>query len=97
MEKRYWVYIMASKPHGTLYTGMTSDLARRIWEHKEGKVAGFTSKYGIKTLVWYEEYGDVRDAIQREKAIKDWKRAWKIELIEAQNKEWRDLYELMNA
>ena len=87
-----WVYIMASKPRGTLYTGVTSDLVRRVSEHREGQVPGFTEKHGCKMLVWYEEFGDVRDAIQREKAIKHWVRKWKLELVESMNPKWEDLW-----
>jgi putative endonuclease len=90
------VYILASKPYGTLYTGVTSDLARRIWEHREGLVRGFTLRYGVKTLVYYEYFGLIGEAIQREKRIKEWRRVWKIELIESMNPEWRDLYEDLN-
>jgi putative endonuclease len=72
-----WVYMLASKKGGTIYTGVTSDLPRRIWEHKEGLTGGFTSRYGVKRLVWYEEHPYVVDAIRREKAIKSWPRAWR--------------------
>jgi putative endonuclease len=88
----YFVYIMASKRNGTLYTGVTRDLSRRVYEHREGLVAGFTKRYGVKILVHYERFDDVRAAIQREKNIKHWSRAWKIELIERDNLDWRDLY-----
>jgi putative endonuclease len=86
------VYIMASERNGTLYIGVTTDLERRAFEHREGAVAGFTRKYGCKMLVWYEEYFDIRDAIQREKSIKRYYRIWKLRLIEELNPEWRDLY-----
>ena len=86
------VYILARDRIGTLYTGVTSDLAKRIWEHKNGSVEGFTKKYDIHTLVWYELHETMESAIGREKAIKEWKRAWKIRLIEESNPEWRDLY-----
>ncbi len=88
---RGYTYILASKKGGTLYTGVTSDLPRRVWEHREGLTPGFTSLYGVKRLVWYEEFSWVIDAIAREKAIKSWPRAWKIALIEEENPEWRDL------
>jgi len=88
----YFVYILASKRNGTLYTGVTNNLLKRIDEHKNNLVAGFTSKYGVHNLVYYERYGDIYDAIAREKRIKKWKRDWKIELIEKSNPEWRDLY-----
>ncbi len=91
MEKTYWVYILASSKNGTLYTGVTSDLTRRIYEHQQGLIEGFTKKYGIKTLVYYEYGHNIQAAITREKQIKTWKRAWKINLIENQNPEWKDL------
>ncbi len=89
----YSVYIMASKKNGTLYTGVTSDLAKRVYEHKNNLVDGFSKKYGVHTLVYYEAGGDLDGALQREKQIKEWKRAWKIALIEKDNPSWRDLYE----
>ena len=88
-----YVYIMASKRNGTLYIGVTSDLSRRVYEHREGLVEGFTEKYGCKLLVWYEEYPNIADAIQREKSLKRWFRKWKLELIEKLNPGWNDLYE----
>ncbi len=93
MQKLYYTYIMASQRNGTLYVGVTSDLARRVGEHKEGVYAGFTKKYGVKMLVWYEVFDYVPAAIQREKNIKKWPRKWKLNLIEAVNPDWRDLYE----
>jgi putative endonuclease len=87
------VYIVASKRHGTLYIGVTSNLAGRVNEHKQDLREGFTKKYGVHMLVWFEEYGDIRDAILREKQIKKWLRAWKIELIERMNPDWADLFE----
>jgi putative endonuclease len=92
MSKLYCVYILASARNGTLYIGVTSDLARRVWEHREGLVAGFTKKYGVKMLVHYEAYEDVNRAIWRETRLKKWKRSWKLGLIEETNPEWRDLY-----
>ena len=86
------VYIMASKPRGTLYTGVTSNIRRRVHEHREGVVSGFTQRYGCKTLVWYEPQATMPDAIAREKQIKGGSRADKIRLIEAMNAGWRDLY-----
>ena len=86
------VYILASKPRGTLYVGVTSDLPGRVWLHKSHRVDGFTKKYAVHTLVWYEPHPDMYTAIAREKAIKAWKRLWKIQLIESTNQEWRDLY-----
>jgi putative endonuclease len=89
----YWVYIFSSKRNGTLYTGVTNDLIRRVYEHKEKLVDGFTKKYNATQLVYAEEFNDVREAIFREKCIKKWDRAWKLKLIEEHNPEWRDLYE----
>ena len=86
------VYLLASRKHGTLYVGVTSDLVQRVWQHKNGAFEGFTKRYGVHDLVWYEPHDTMFSAIAREKAIKEWKRAWKIELIEAGNSEWRDLY-----
>jgi len=96
-NKVYYVYILASKRNGTLYTGVTNDLIRRVMEHKEKITKGFTSKYGVDKLVYYESCSDVREAIKKESNIKAWKRKWKLELIEDENKEWKDLfYELIN-
>lgn len=91
-ERQFAVYILASQRNGTLYVGVTSNLAKRVWEHREGFVDGFTKKYGVKTLVWYELTESIESAITREKQIKKWNRAWKIELIEKANPGWRDLY-----
>ena len=87
------MYILASQRNGTLYTGVTSNLPQRIWQHRCRYVGGFTARYGVHALVWYEQHETMMSAITREKAIKAWKRAWKIEMIEASNPEWRDLYE----
>lgn len=87
----YFVYILASGRNGTLYTGVTNHLPRRLAEHKEKMVPGFTRKYGVDLLVWYEYFSDIRDAIAREKQIKGWNRAWKIRLIESNNSGWNDL------
>jgi putative endonuclease len=84
--------MLASKRNGTLYTGVTSNLLKRVWEHRNNLVEGFTSKYDVHTLVWYEVNGTMEIAIQREKIIKNWKRAWKMKVIEEMNPEWRDLY-----
>ncbi len=92
-ERTYWVYILASGRNGTLYVGVTNNLSRRVWEHREGRGGEFTSRYGVKLLVYYETFPDVRNAIQREKNIKKWPRRWKLDLIETLNREWRDLYE----
>jgi putative endonuclease len=89
----YWVYILASKPGGTLYVGVTNDLIRRAYEHREGLVPGFTKRYGAKMLVYYEKYDTAAVAIQREKNIKHWSREWKIDLIRSNNPDWGDLYE----
>ena len=86
------VYLLASKRNGTLYTGVTSDLVQRVWQHQNGVVEGFTKRYGVHLLVWFELHETMLSAIAREKAIKEWKRAWKIELIETSNPTWRDLY-----
>lgn len=93
MEKLFYVYILASQRNGTLYIGMTSNLVKRIWEHKEGVVAGFTNTYGVDRLVWFEQHATAESAIRREKRLKTWLRAWKVELIEATNPHWDDLYE----
>ena len=90
-KHRYWVYIVASKPHGTLYIGVTNSLERRIWEHKTGAIAGFTKHYGLKILVHFEEYREITDAIDREKALKGWLRIRKTALIRQHNPFWKDL------
>jgi putative endonuclease len=87
-----YVYILASKTAGTLYTGVTSDLIKRVSEHKDGTIRGFTSRYKVTRLVWYEVHDDIEFAIRREKQIKEWQRAWKIQLIEKGNPDWRDLF-----
>ena len=92
MKKRYYVYILASRRNGTLYIGITSGLTRRIWQHKKKLVKGFTEKYDVDKLVYFEEYNDVDIAIQREKRLKEWKRKWKLDLIEKDNSDWKDLY-----
>jgi putative endonuclease len=93
MEKHPAVYILASKRNGTLYTGVTSDLLRRVWEHKNDLAEGFTKQYSVHDLVYYETCDDMTSAINREKQIKKWNRRWKLELIEKCNPDWRDLYE----
>jgi putative endonuclease len=93
MTKQPAVYILGSKRNGTLYIGVTSDLQKRTWEHKSDTVAGFTKRYAIHNLVYYELYGDMVSAVTREKQMKKWKRAWKLELIETQNPTWKDLWE----
>lgn len=87
-----WVYIMTNRPNGTLYIGVTSDLPRRIWQHRDGAIEGFTKRYGLNRLVWFERHEDIRSAIQREKTMKHWPRAWKVRLILAANPGWDDLY-----
>ena len=87
------VYLLASRKNGTLYTGVTSNLVQRIWQHKNDQADGFTKKYGVHMLVWYELHEAMESAIAREKAIKEWKRAWKLELTEATNPQWLDLYD----
>jgi putative endonuclease len=88
-----WVYIMTNRINGTLYVGVTSNLARRVWEHHEGLVEGFTKRYGLKRLVYVEQYDTVLAAIQREHNMKHWPRHWKLRLISGQNPEWADLYD----
>ena len=89
----YYVYILASRYRGTLYVGVTNDLARRVYEHKIGAAEGFTKKYGVHLLVFYEVHATMESAIGREKLIKGWRRAWKLRLIETLNPQWRDLYD----
>ena len=93
MNKQPGVYILASKRNGTLYIGVTSDLIKRIWEHKNDMVEGFTKRYDIHHLVWYELHESMESAIEREKRLKEWKRRWKPELIESTNPSWQDLYD----
>jgi len=92
MDKRPCVYLLASKRNGTLYVGVTADLIRRVWEHREHLVDGFTKKHQVVTLVWFELHETMESAITREKQIKKWNRAWKIRMIESTNPTWRDLY-----
>ena len=92
-SKEPCVYITASRPYGTLYVGVTSNPAWRVWQHKNGLVDGFTKKYGVGTLVWYEMHQTMNPAIAREKAVKKWNRDWKIQIIERLNPSWRDLYD----
>lgn len=88
-----YFYILASKRNGTIYCGVTNDLVRRVSEHKNGKIRGFTAKYGVKILVYYEFAEDITDVLHREKCVKEWKRAWKLEMIESFNPSWKDLYD----
>jgi putative endonuclease len=92
MEKQFAVYMMASRRNGTLYIGVTSNLPKRAWEHREDVVGGFTAEYQVKSLVWYELHDDAEAAILREKQIKKWNRAWKLKLIEGRNPGWNDLF-----
>ena len=93
MNKQPAVYILASKRNGTLYVGVTSDLVKRIWEHRNNVIEEFTKRYMVKQLVWYELHESMESAIMQEKRIKDWKRAWKLKLIESKNPDWLDLYD----
>lgn len=93
MTRGGWVYILASQRNGTLYIGVTNDLARRIYEHREGLIPGFTKKYGVRILIWYQRFDNIRAAISEEKRLKAWKRKWKLALIEQGNPQWRDLYD----
>ncbi len=92
MNSYYYIYILASKPYGTLYMGVTSDLVRRIWEHRNDFVESFTKKYGVHILVYYEQCESIESAITREKQLKKWKRRWKLDLVEKTNPGWKDLY-----
>ena len=91
VERQPCVYILASQPRGTLYIGVTSDLIKRLWQHREGLTAGFTKRYSVHSLVRYEMFGSMEQAILREKQLKRWHRAWKINLVESENPDWRDL------
>ena len=97
MERTFHVYIMASRRNGTLYVGVTGNLAKRVYEHREGLLKGFTRRYGVKMLVWYEHFPTADEAISFEKRLKRWRRAWKLELIEKLNPQWLDLYETFNS
>ena len=91
-DKSYWVYILASSIGGTLYIGVTNDLVRRVYEHRAGKVPGFTKRYAVHRLVYFEQFSDIENAILREKRLKKWNRSWKIRLIEERNPNWDDLF-----
>jgi putative endonuclease len=93
MDKTYFVYILANQRNGTLYIGVTNDLMRRVFQHRQGTASKFTRKYGVTRLVYFEEFGDIRDAIDRETRLKKYKRGWKMNLIQRENVEWRDLAE----
>jgi len=97
MTYESFVYILASKRNGTLYTGVTANLSQRVWQHREGQPKGFTSKYGVTRLVWYQGFAEIDQAILYEKRIKRWRRAWKLQLIETENPQWLDLYETWNC
>lgn len=92
MKESFYVYILSSLHNRVLYIGMTSDLRRRVWEHKERVIKGFTAQYNVDRLVHFEEFNDAENAIKRERAMKEWKRDWKVDLIQERNPEWRDLY-----
>ncbi|MGB3809614.1 MAG: GIY-YIG nuclease family protein [Parvibaculum sp.] len=93
----YFVYILASRRNGTLYIGVTNNIARRVWEHREGHGSQFARKYGVHRLVYMELFDDIEHAIPREKTMKEWPRAWKVRTIEAANPEWNDLYAVLNG
>ena len=93
MKKAYYVYILANRKHGTLYIGLTNNLKKRVFEHKSGLIPGFTTKYNVKKLVYFETHNWIDEAILREKRLKTWKRVWKINIIEKLNPEWNDLYD----
>ena len=93
MPKHFFVYMMTNRPQGTLYIGVTSDLVKRVYEHRTNAADGFTRRYTLHRLVWFEPHADAENAILREKRLKKWRRAWKLRLIEEQNPDWRDLYE----
>ncbi|MEQ8356073.1 MAG: GIY-YIG nuclease family protein [Kiloniellaceae bacterium] len=93
----YHVYILASCKHGTLYIGVTNDIARRVWEHRQGRGSKFVQKYRVTRLVYVEAHEEIARAIQREKTLKEWQRAWKIQLIERDNPDWEDLYDRLNG
>ena len=93
MPKHPCVYMLASRRNGTLYVGVTSDLVKRVWQHRNNLVEGFTKRYAVHTLVWFEQHETMESAIVREKTIKEWRRRWKLNLIEQKNPEWRELYD----
>jgi putative endonuclease len=97
VDQTFYVYILASQRNGTLYTGVTSHLSRRVFEHREKLIGGFTAKYGVTQLVWYTQFPTALEAIAAEKRIKRWRRVWKLELIEKMNPQWLDLYETLNS
>ena len=93
MDKQFYVYVLANKQNGTLYIGVTSNLVQRIWQHNNKMIGGFTKKYNVTKLVYFEVHADAESAITREKQMKKWRRAWKIRLIEAENPDWKDLFD----
>ncbi|MFC1724094.1 GIY-YIG nuclease family protein [candidate division KSB1 bacterium] len=93
MIKKYYIYIMSNKKDGTLYIGITNDLKRRVYEHKDGKIKGFTKRYNLDKLIYFEEFKNIDEAIIREKMLKRWNRTWKTELLEKSNPDWKDLYD----
>jgi putative endonuclease len=93
MDKSSYVYILTSEPYGILYIGVTSNLIKRVWQHREGVVEGFSKQYGVKQLVWFEVHSEIVEAITREKQIKKWNRNWKVNLIQESNPDWRDLFD----
>ena len=97
MEKQFYVYMLSSDRNGTIYIGVTSNLVKRVWEHREELVPGFTNQYGVHKLVWYEQHESAESAITREKRLKKWNRDWKIRLIEESNPYWNDLYLTLSA
>ena len=96
MARTYHVYILASRRNGTMYIGVTGNLAQRVWQHREGIIDGFTKRYGVTMLVYAEAFTEVTEAIAREKALKKWRRGWKLQLIESGNPEWQDLFETIH-
>ena len=97
MDRQYYVYILANRPYGTLYVGVTNDLVRRVWEHKNDFVEGFSREYSLHRLVWYEVHATAYEAITREKRIKKWHRDWKVNLIQGMNPDWEDLFAAIAA
>ena len=91
----FWVYMLASRPRGTLYVGVTNGIIRRVDQHRAGTASGFSRRYKVHTLVWFEEFASIREAIQREKTLKKWPRAWKVNLVERANRHWDDLYPML--
>lgn len=94
-ERGGWIYVLTNRPNGTLYIGVTNNLSRRVWEHREGLYPGFARRYGLRRLVYYEHHDDTRNAIQRETSLKRWPRAWKVRMILGSNPNWDDLYETL--